>query len=169
MRKAAENVFQEPRKGLEKTRKDSGKRPRKESGEILEKPRKSCGGAPSSENTRGFKAALIPNPAEWPCPRCTRRHPHAGVEECRSLGKMCRRCGKVGHSTEVHDVTDPHYRQLIVNTLGINLWDDLQGEEAPSAPERLQPAGVNILSNSSDSIPLLNPSLLRQNNRYHNW
>ena len=84
---------------------------------------------PSAENTGGYKAALIPNPAEWPCPRCTRHHPGT-PDTCKSLDKMCRRCGNVGHFTEVHDVTDPHYRQLIVNTLGINLWGDWQGEEA---------------------------------------
>ena len=85
---------------------------------------------PSAENTgSGYKAALIPNPAEWPCPRCTRHHPGT-PETCKSLDKICRRCGNVGHFTEVHDVTDPHYRQLIVNTLGINLWGDWQGEGA---------------------------------------
>ena len=88
------------------------------------------GSHPSSENTGGYKAALIPNPAEWPCPRCTRHHPGM-PDNCKSLDKMCRRCNNVGHFTEVHDVTDPHYRQLIVNTLGINLWGDWQAEEAP--------------------------------------
>ena len=30
----------------------------------------------------------------------------------------------VGHFTEVHDITDSMNRQLIVHTLGINLWGD---------------------------------------------
>merc|ERR1719445_1222004 len=71
----------------------------------------------------GSKSALIPNPAEYPCPRCTRHHPGT-PETCKSIDKMCRRCQNVGHFQEVHDISDPHYRQLIVSTLGINLWGD---------------------------------------------
>lgn len=67
--------------------------------------------------------ACIPNPSDFPCPRCTRHHP-GGQDKCKSIDKLCRKCGNVGHFTEVHDITDPMYRQLIVNTLGINLWGD---------------------------------------------
>ena len=35
------------------------------------------------------KAALIPNPAEFPCPRCTRHHP-GGQDKCKSIDKLCR-------------------------------------------------------------------------------
>merc|ERR1719483_1647350 len=68
-------------------------------------------------------AACIPNPADFPCPRCTRHHP-GGQDKCKSIDKLCRKCNNVGHFTEVHDITDPMYMQLIVNTLGINLWGD---------------------------------------------
>jgi len=67
--------------------------------------------------------SCIPNPSDFPCPRCTRHHP-GGQDKCKSIDKLCRKCGNVGHFTEVHDITDPMYRQLIVNTLGINLWGD---------------------------------------------
>ena len=55
------------------------------------------------------KPTLIPNPAEWPCPRCTRHHP-GSQDTCKSIDKMCRRCGNVGHFQEVHDINDAHYR-----------------------------------------------------------
>merc|ERR1719483_1123798 len=67
--------------------------------------------------------SCIPNPSDFPCPRCTRHHP-GGQDKCKSIDKLCRKCGNVGHFTEVHDITYPMYRQLIVNTLGINLWGD---------------------------------------------
>ena len=86
------------------------------------------GTAQSTSDTGGYKATLIPNPAEFPCPRCTRHHPGT-PDTCKSLDKMCRRCGNVGHFTEVHDVTDPHYRQLINTTLGMNLWGDWEAPE----------------------------------------
>merc|ERR1719369_374575 len=70
-----------------------------------------------------FTPSCIPNPSDFPCPRCTRHHP-GGQDKCKSIDKLCRKCGNVGHFTEVHDITDPMYRQLIVNTLGINLWGD---------------------------------------------
>jgi hypothetical protein len=38
--------------------------------------------------------------------------------------RICRKCNNFGHFTEVHDITEPGFRQLIVNTLGINLWGD---------------------------------------------
>ena len=42
---------------------------------------------------------LIPNPAEYPCPRCTRQgHSH---EKCKSFDKLCRKCNNIGHFTEV--------------------------------------------------------------------
>ena len=79
---------------------------------------------------------LIPNPADYPCPRCTRAHP-GGHDKCKSVDKLCanriclavtnricRKCNNFGHFTEVHDITEPGFRQLIVNTLGINLWGD---------------------------------------------
>merc|ERR1719232_350049 len=47
--------------------------------------------------------ALIPNPAEYPCPRCTRHHPGT-PDTCKSIDKMCRTCGNVGHFREVHDI-----------------------------------------------------------------
>merc|ERR1712013_233962 len=72
---------------------------------------------------QGFAPSCIPNPSDFPCPRCTRHHP-GGQDKCKSIDKLCRKCGNVGHFTEVHDITDPMYRQLIVNTLGINLWGD---------------------------------------------
>jgi len=76
-----------------------------------------------SNSTTGFNPTCIPNPSDFPCPRCTRHHP-GGQDKCKSIDKLCRKCGNVGHFTEVHDITDPQYRQLIVNTLGINLWGD---------------------------------------------
>ena len=42
------------------------------------------------------------------------------------MDKLCRKCNNVGHFTEVHDIIEPGFRQLIVNTLGINLWGDWQ-------------------------------------------
>jgi len=86
----------------------------------------------------GSKSALIPNPAEYPCPRCTRHHPGT-PETCKSIDKMCRRCQNVGHFQEVHDISDPHYRQLIVNTLGINLWGDW--EMKPEHGQEHKPRG----------------------------
>merc|ERR1719445_36751 len=85
-------------------------------------------GSAQTNSDSGYKATLIPNPAEWPCPRCTRHHPGM-PDNCKSLDKMCRRCGNVGHFTEVHEVTDPVYRQLINNTLGMNLWGDWEAPE----------------------------------------
>lgn len=81
-------------------------------------------------------AACIPNPADFPCPRCTRHHP-GGQDKCKSIDKLCRKCNNVGHFTEVHDITDPMYRQLIVNTLGINLWGDweMKANSAEHQPE----------------------------------
>merc|ERR1719369_3904 len=89
-----------------------------EAGHVTRQPLPSPAVAPGA-----YKAACIPNPADYPCPRCTRHHP-GGQDKCKSLDKLCRKCGNVGHFTEVHDITDPMYRQLIVNTLGINLWGD---------------------------------------------
>jgi len=78
---------------------------------------------PLPTQAQGFAPSCIPNPNDFPCPRCTRHHP-GGQDKCKSIDKLCRKCGNVGHFTEVHDITDPMYRQLIVNTLGINLWGD---------------------------------------------
>jgi len=78
---------------------------------------------PIQNPSAGFNQSCIPNAADFPCPRCTRHHP-GGQDKCKSIDKLCRKCGNVGHFTEVHDITDPMYRQLIVNTLGINLWGD---------------------------------------------
>jgi len=69
---------------------------------------------------------IIPNPADFPCPRCTRRHPQVPQDKCKSVDKLCRKCNNVGHFTEIHDVTDPGFRQLIVTTLGLNLWGDAE-------------------------------------------
>ena len=63
------------------------------------------GGGVSSAGAIGPAAApvpsphLIPNPAEYPCPRCTRQgHSH---EKCKSFDKLCRKCNNIGHFTEV--------------------------------------------------------------------
>ena len=45
----------------------------------------------------------------------------------------------MGHFQEVHDISDPHYRQLIVNTLGINLWGDW--EMKPEHGQEHKPRG----------------------------
>jgi len=78
---------------------------------------------PAQGPAPGPSPHLIPNPADFPCPRCTRSHP-GGHDKCKSIDKLCRKCNNVGHFTEVHDITDPGFRQLIVNTLGLNLWGD---------------------------------------------
>ena len=72
----------------------------------------------------------------FPCPRCTRFHP-GGPDKCKSIDKLCRKCNNVGHFTEVHDITDNMFRQLIVNTLGINLWPEWDPASVPAkeAPE----------------------------------
>ena len=56
------------------------------------------------------------------CPRCTRHHP-GPPDECRSCDKACRRCGVVGHFQEVHDVTHRAFREIIVKTIGQQLWN----------------------------------------------
>ena len=47
---------------------------------------------------------------------------------------------------EVHDITDPHYRQLIVNTLGINLWpgDYAEKEAVKQVPADIAENGFKI-------------------------
>ena len=54
-----------------------------------------------------------------PCPRCTRNHPPSA---CRSLDRMCRQCGLVGHFVEIHSVTDPKFRRDIVAELGFDVF-----------------------------------------------
>merc|ERR1719435_429875 len=54
----------------------------------------------------GGQQQLIPNPADFPCPRCTRHHP-GGQDKCKSIDKLCRKCNNIGHFTEVHDIQDP--------------------------------------------------------------
>ena len=56
------------------------------------------------------------------CPRCTRQHPGT-PDECKSIDKVCRRCGVVGHFQEVHDVRDAQFREFIVQTIGSQLWN----------------------------------------------
>ena len=67
------------------------------------------GGGGGGGHKAGGGGTLIPNPAEWPCPRCTRHHPGM-PDNCKSIDKICRTCQNVGHFREVHDITDPHYR-----------------------------------------------------------
>jgi len=62
---------------------------------------------------------------EFPCARCTRIG-HSS-DDCKSKDKCCRICNHVGHFVEVHDVTDQRFRQVIVKTLGIDLWDPRRG------------------------------------------
>merc|ERR1719402_600496 len=75
----------------------------------------------------------------FPCPRCTRHHP-GGQDKCKSIDKLCRKCNNIGHFTEVHDITDPKFRQLITNTLGINLWPDWDPQPSKMDSEALTPS-----------------------------
>ena len=36
-----------------------------------------------------------------PCTRCTVTHP-GGAEKCKSIDRMCKHCGLVGHLSKVH-------------------------------------------------------------------
>ena len=62
------------------------------------------------------------------CPRCTRTHP-GGPNTCKSIDKMCRQCGVVGHYVEVHAVTDFNLRQQIIATLGFDIYSNVAGCE----------------------------------------
>lgn len=54
--------------------------------------------------------------------RCTRSHP-GGADKCKSVDKICKRCGIVGHFVEVHDVMDVEFRKLITMTLGFDIYN----------------------------------------------
>lgn len=55
------------------------------------------------------------------CPRCTGSGNPYNHTKCRT--KVCTICFKMGHSLKVHDVKDLKFRQIITQTLGINLWE----------------------------------------------
>ena len=48
----------------------------------------------------------------------------------------------MGHFTEVHDISDPHYRQLVVNTLGINLWGDWEAGQQDQPGSKVQSTNI---------------------------
>ena len=56
------------------------------------------------------------------CVRCLRKHP-GGEANCKSRDKMCRRCGRVGHYVQIHDVEDPDIKQAIAEALGSDIFD----------------------------------------------
>ena len=62
------------------------------------------------------------------------------------LRPPCRKCGNVGHFTEVHDISDPHYRQLVVNTLGINLWGDWEAGQQDQSGAKVQSSNTQSLA-----------------------
>merc|ERR1719187_2605038 len=82
-----------------------------------------------------------PRLEDYNCARCTR--PGHLQDSCKSMNKACRQCGVLGHFNEVHDVIDDRYRQVIIQVLGINLWEEsrpeagfhLSGSGDPYEPE----------------------------------
>jgi len=66
---------------------------------------------------------LEPDEPALPCPRCTRLH-QGGPDNCRSKNMQCRKCGLIGHFVDVHDIIDAEFRQVIVQTLGVDIYAD---------------------------------------------
>jgi len=64
---------------------------------------------------------LEPDEPVHPCPRCTRLH-QGGPDSCRSKNMLCRKCGLIGHFVDVHDIIDGEFRQIIVQTLGVDIY-----------------------------------------------
>ena len=87
-------------------------------------------------NSSGFSESSV-------CPRCTRNHP-GGPNTCKSIDKICRLCGIVGHFVEVHQVTDYKLRQEIVATLGFDLYAPVPVPVMGCEPEPpiLQPSTI---------------------------
>ena len=38
------------------------------------------------------------------------------------LFQLCRKCGLIGHFVDVHDIIDGEFRQIIVQTLGVDIY-----------------------------------------------
>ena len=38
------------------------------------------------------------------------------------LFQQCRKCGLIGHFVDVHDIIDGEFRQIIVETLGVDIY-----------------------------------------------
>jgi len=83
-------------------------------------------GIPQSKPSVSSNPIAPPRLEDYNCARCTR----AGhlQDSCKSKNKACRQCGVVGHFNEVHDVIDERYRQVIIQVLGINLWEESRPE-----------------------------------------
>ena len=58
-----------------------------------------------------------------PCTRCTVTHA-GGAEKCKSIDRACKLCNMVGHMAKVHRVTDVEFRKLIVQTLGMDIYEE---------------------------------------------
>ena len=57
----------------------------------------------------------------------------------------CRRCGLAGHYVDVHDITDPEFRKLIVQTIGVDIYGDtdMAGIENGQEPLLAMPNQLN--------------------------
>jgi len=66
---------------------------------------------------------MAPDEPLYPCPRCTRLH-QGGPDNCRSKNMQCRKCGLIGHFVDVHDIIDAEFRNIIVQTLGVDIYAD---------------------------------------------
>lgn len=71
-----------------------------------------------------------PDEPAIPCPRCTRLH-SGGPDSCRSKSMTCRKCGQVGHFYLVHDETDTEFQKVIVQTLGIDIYNNPTNNGVP--------------------------------------
>lgn len=57
----------------------------------------------------------------------------------------CRRCGLAGHYVDVHDITDPDFKKLIVQTIGVDIYGDtdMTGIENGQEPLLAMPNQLN--------------------------
>ena len=82
-----------------------------------------------------------------PCPRCTRQHSNK-PSTCRSIDRMCRQCGLVGHFVEVHAVTDPKFRREIVAEIGFDIYSIQGCPPDPNVPNAAS-SSIGIVSTPS--------------------
>lgn len=98
-----------------------------------------------SVNSRPYDPDFCHVPAGSKCVRCMRVHP--GTEaDCHSRNKaslfalsllwrrsyirffqVCRTCGQIGHFSGIHGVTDPAFRQAIIDSLGEEIFGENHG------------------------------------------
>ena len=86
---------------------------------------------------RDFKPMLD----DLDCARCVGTGHHE--KECRARRMECSQCHLLGHIDEVHHVKDRRFREMIVRTLGVNLWEHEPRERSRDQSSQREEAYAN--------------------------